>query len=240
MEQKTIFEAKDGTRFDEAAECEKHEANIGLTVDLMGLTVDLIGLTVDLSSVIGIAPRRNYLIIYTTSGITHVTFDSDASANDKLEVKTKFMTAWRTVNGDSDMHLYEFSEGTIVDLDHVIGVRPYGNYLTIYTISGAINVRFDTELSVAKAEFIDAWQAAKGYEMHLYELPTELTVDPDSVTGFNLVDGVMRVYTADTSMSTQFDSAFAADDKRKLELVVDFMTAWQQAISEQALQHHED
>ncbi len=161
MEQKTIFEAKDGTRFDEAAECEKHEANIGLTVDLMGLTVDLIGLTVDLSSVIGIAPRRNYLIIYTTSGITHVTFDSDASANDKLEIKTKFITAWRTVNGDSDMHLYEFSEGTIVDLDRVIEVRPYGYYyLTIYTSSGMINVRFNSHLPAdEKTKFMTAWHA---------------------------------------------------------------------------------
>lgn len=30
MEQRTIFEADDGTRFDEEAECEKHEANLGL------------------------------------------------------------------------------------------------------------------------------------------------------------------------------------------------------------------
>ncbi len=118
-------------------------------------------LTVYLSSVFGIEPRGNYLIIYTASGITQVDFGSDASANEKLEVKTKFITAWRTVNGDSDMPLYEFPNGTIVDLDQVIGVRPYGYYyLTLYTSSGMIYVRFNSHLPADDInKFMTAWHA---------------------------------------------------------------------------------
>ena len=41
MEQKTIFEAEDGTRFDEEAECEKHEANLGL-IGLRGEWIEAI------------------------------------------------------------------------------------------------------------------------------------------------------------------------------------------------------